>query len=262
MHTYLFITDPNVNDPEAVRSGDWGEWSCSSTTETDDLALVYLTGTGIKYEWRATSKARSEKNEDFPYGCDVQYVRTFRPPITIQELRSEFSRDEWPAPYTNFRGMRSIRLKEGVASRIRDLRRKRRKEGAKFNKAKTPEAADISEPPNKVQFTTYRILRDTALAREIKKQHRFKCQVCHGNALKISKGSLYSEAHHIKPLGSPHGGLDISGNIICVCPNCHVLLDFGAIQLDISRLGTNPNHRVEQEYIDYHNLHIFQKKAI
>jgi len=124
----------------------------------------------------------------------------------------------------------------------------------------TPEAKDINEPPKKVQFTTYRILRDTTLTSDVKRVHKYKCQICHASALKISANTLYAEAHHIKPLGSPHGGLDVLENVLCVCPNCHVLLDYGAIRLDASRLSTNPKHKVGENYIKYHNTHIFGKK--
>ena len=130
-----------------------------------------------------------------------------------------------------------------------------------FKTEYTPEAEDISNPPGKVKSTTYRILRDTVLSHGIKELHNYRCQVCHSAALKLADGTLYAEAHHIKPLGSHHSGLDVSGNIICVCPNCHVLLDYGAIRLDASKLGSSLSHRVEQEYIEYHNTYIFRKKV-
>ena len=34
--------------------------------------------------------------------------------------------------------------------------------------------------------------------------------------------------------GIPHNGPDKLENMICVCPNCHVLLDFGVIRLNQS----------------------------
>jgi predicted restriction endonuclease len=65
---------------------------------------------------------------------------------------------------------------------------------------------------------------------------------------------LYAEAHHIKPLGAPHNGPDVRANILCVCPNDHVLLDYGAIKLYGNHLK-----EVGQEYIDYHNENIYAK---
>ena len=75
---------------------------------------------------------------------------------------------------------------------------------------------------------------------------KHKCQIC-GMTLTIKDGKPYAEAHHIKPLGNPHNGPDVRGNILCVCPNHHVLLDYGAIKLDIKKL-----EGVKKIYIDYH----------
>ena len=120
----------------------------------------------------------------------------------------------------------------------------------------TPQAEDISEPPRpeRVKQEIYRVLRDTALAREIKESQRYKCQLC-GNVLKFSDGTLYAEAHHVKPLGKPHNGPDVGENIICVCPNCHALVDYGSIQLNPMGLKD-----IGIEYIEYHNREIYGKR--
>lgn len=118
-----------------------------------------------------------------------------------------------------------------------------------FIEQSTPFAADINEPEitEKHLVTTYRVLRDTALARRIKADNDYKCQVC-GERILLSKDNPYAEAHHIKPLGSPHNGPDHPGNIVCVCPNCHVKLDYGAIEID-QKIFEN----VLPEFIEYHN---------
>lgn len=91
----------------------------------------------------------------------------------------------------------------------------------------TPIATDIGEPsqPERVKQETYRILRDTVLAREVKESNQHRCQIC-GQVLKLKDEIPYAEAHHIKPLGAPHNGPDVRENILCVCPNHHVLLDY------------------------------------
>lgn len=71
-------------------------------------------------------------------------------------------------------------------------------------------------PERKLQ-ETYRILRDTKLARQIKLLNYHRCQLC-DNLIVLTDGKNYSEAHHIKPLGRPHYGPDIAGNIIVLCP--------------------------------------------
>lgn len=124
----------------------------------------------------------------------------------------------------------------------------------------TPIAVDINEPieTQRAMVKTYRILRDTQLAREIKNTYKCKCQICY-QTLMIGEDTPYAEAHHIKPLGTPHNGPDERGNIICVCPNCHVLLDYGAIILDPSQLVSDSAHKISVKYIEYHNKCIFNK---
>ncbi len=77
--------------------------------------------------------------------------------------------------------------------------------------------------------------------------------------LMVSDDTAYAEAHHIKPLGSPHNGPDEKSNIVCVCPNCHVLLDYGAVKLEANKLISNKEHKISAVYIDYHNEYIFNK---
>jgi len=125
----------------------------------------------------------------------------------------------------------------------------------------TPLASDIEEPvqnmeqqnqPDRVEIKTYRILRDTKLARQLKLLHQNNCQLC-GNTIELSNGDFYSEAHHIKPLGNPHNGPDIAGNIIILCPNHHVQLDYGAFPINLNEINSHPNHVIEEEFINYHN---------
>lgn len=121
----------------------------------------------------------------------------------------------------------------------------------------TPIASDINGPEatERHLVTTYRVLRDTALARRIKADMNHICQIC-GTCIVLGDGSPYSEAHHVKPLGKPHNGPDHPGNIVCVCPNCHVMLDYGAIPADPVKLSN-----VLPEFISYHNQVIFQREA-
>jgi hypothetical protein len=81
-------------------------------------------------------------------------------------------------------------------------------------------------------------LRNTVLATHIKRQYDNLCQVCRETI--PLKDRNYSEAHHLKPLGSPHFGPDIEGNIIVVCPNHHVMFDQGAVWIDPETLVISP----------------------
>ena len=121
----------------------------------------------------------------------------------------------------------------------------------------TPIAADINDPVETERHlvTTYRVLRDTALARRIKADMNYTCQICFAQIL-LGDGTPYAEAHHVKPLGAPHNGPDHPGNIVCVCPNCHVKLDYGAISADSAVLSN-----VLPDFIAYHNEQIFKRKT-
>lgn len=120
---------------------------------------------------------------------------------------------------------------------------------------KTPTAPDIVTPPERILSTVYRILRDTALARRLKRLYADRCQIC-GETLLLSEGVTYSEAHHIRPLGSPHNGPDEADNILILCPNHHVLCDYGAITLKQDALKFEKGHEVSDRHLAYHNDYI------
>lgn len=119
-------------------------------------------------------------------------------------------------------------------------------------------AEDINEPPNRNEILVNRIIRDTTMARFVKILHNNHCQLC-GKAIQLSNRILYSEAHHIKPLGEPHNGPDIIENIIILCPNHHAQCDYGAIELRLDKLSLHKDHKINSEYINYHNEFIFKR---
>jgi hypothetical protein len=130
--------------------------------------------------------------------------------------------------------------------------------GLRSKLVETPKASDLPAgvaEPEKAYILTYRVLRDTPLARKIKVLHGDRCQLC-GLAVKISPGQTYSEAHHIIPLGAPHNGPDTPGNIIILCPNHHVLCDYGALVLERSSIGAAKGHWIADTSIEYHNKFI------
>jgi hypothetical protein len=131
-------------------------------------------------------------------------------------------------------------------------------EAARGRAEPTPQASDLAEPPERVETTTYRILRDTERARSLKALHKYLCQVCQV-PMKLPDGTLYAEAHHIRPLGGEYDGPDIWPNMLCVCPNCHALLDLHAIELKLDQIYRAPGHVIGTEYVDHHN-DIFRAK--
>ena len=119
--------------------------------------------------------------------------------------------------------------------------------------------------PTRKTSLVQRIVRDTKQAKELKKHYDFACQVC-GMQINTAAGP-YAEAAHIRPLGAPHNGPDIAENIICLCPNHHVMFDLGifAINDDLSLIGidgsliVSPKHALNIDHIRYHRMHYFNK---
>jgi len=44
-----------------------------------------------------------------------------------------------------------------------------------------------------------------------------------------------------------------------LCPNHHVLCDYGAIKRDISKINLIEGHNISNEFIEYHNKKIYNK---
>jgi predicted restriction endonuclease len=78
--------------------------------------------------------------------------------------------------------------------------------------------------------TVERIIRDTAVARRVKQWYGHRCQVCRVGWPVGADGRSYAEGAHIQALGTD-GGPDVESNVLCLCPNCHVRLDRGALYL-------------------------------
>jgi putative restriction endonuclease len=120
-----------------------------------------------------------------------------------------------------------------------------------------------NEVVNRNKTTTLRIVRDTELARAIKALYDYTCQIC---GVRISVRNIpYAEAAHIKPLGRPHNGTDTPGNILCLCPNHHVMFDKGAFSINENRslvgadgkLFVHKNHDLDEGNLKYHLKHVY-----
>jgi putative restriction endonuclease len=113
--------------------------------------------------------------------------------------------------------------------------------------------------PESRSYRVTRKIRSTDVSDHIKKMYDYTCQVC-STRLETPKG-LYAEGCHIKAIGKPHLGPDIRENVLCLCPNCHVLFDEIAfyIEDDLSLSGSktgklyvHETHGLNLEYIKYH----------
>ncbi len=115
-----------------------------------------------------------------------------------------------------------------------------------------------SESPKRATQTVQRVIRDSKLGRQLKKLYDYKCQVCD---LQIeTDAGFYAEAAHIKPVGSPHNGPDLIENLLCLCPNHHLMFDKGVffVNEDKSlvgiegRLHMHKSHSITNEFLMYH----------
>lgn len=129
-------------------------------------------------------------------------------------------------------------------------------------------AMDLANPdPDRVEITHSRIIRNTELAHDVKRMYEYTCQIC-GESRRGPEGDAYAEAHHIRPLGSPHDGPDEPENILVLCPNHHADFDYGRIKVDpetyrvthsyekeidgVELQIANP-HTLNDEHLSYHN---------
>ena len=122
-------------------------------------------------------------------------------------------------------------------------------------------------PAPRREATTLRIVRDTAVTRQVKLLHDYCCQVC-SIRLEGAAGP-YAEAAHIQPLGAPHHGPDILENVLCLCPNHHVLFDLGSFGVadDGQLLGLpgalrrHNKHMVNPVFLAYQRAHFYQPNS-
>jgi putative restriction endonuclease len=127
----------------------------------------------------------------------------------------------------------------------------------------TPEEIELDHSirdKKRKRGTVMRIVRDTQIALSVKELYNFQCQVC---GIKIkTKSGFYAEGAHIKPLGKPHNGDDSLRNLLCLCPNHHVMFDKGTFSIsgDLSLLGevekgkinVDEKHKIDKNNLKYH----------
>ncbi len=132
------------------------------------------------------------------------------------------------------------------------------KEPKKQPPAEQPSQPESDDPPHRYPTLIERIGRDTKVTDGVKRLHDYRCQVC---GLRLNLGDEpYAEAAHLKPLGRPHYGPDKRSNVLCLCPNHHVLLDGGAFSIRENmrliglpgRLHTVEGHALDPTCLRYH----------
>ena len=118
------------------------------------------------------------------------------------------------------------------------------------------------QPAPRGDVTSQRIIRNTMVGTRVKQLHDYTCQIC-GTHIQTKTGP-YAEAAHIRPLGRPHDGPDVTSNILCLCPNCHVKFDRHALYVEadnsvcstatrnpIGQLRVISSHAINFTHLDY-----------
>jgi len=180
--------------------------------------------------------------------------------LSENDLRASFGKR--PQYHNELRGYFSILTRKHKLDRLKKGEFRLTQEGLlsldPLNRP-LPKCADLDDlitSPGRVATTISRILRDPFMVRELKKKYKHRCQLC-GTGLELPNRFLYCEAHHIRPLGKPHDGHDEESNLLIVCPNHHVLLDYGAMKLSQTKFRFS-NHDIAIKNIEYHNRWIYK----
>lgn len=116
-------------------------------------------------------------------------------------------------------------------------------------------------PADRVEYVTTRLIRDTKISKSVKELYDYGCQVC-GMVIELPSGDKYAEGAHIKPLGKPHNGPDTTQNILCLCPNHHLMFDRYTFSINpdtfelegavTGKLKVANSHNIDNEFLTYH----------
>lgn len=114
----------------------------------------------------------------------------------------------------------------------------------------------------KAVTTVQRVARSSSVVRLVKEWHAHRCQICELR-IELPGGTYYSEGAHIHALGAPYNGPDVTSNVLCLCPNCHIMFDNGVFVLDddltifrhghaVGSLRTDKRHTIDRDYLRSH----------
>lgn len=238
-----YVDDEDLGDiiiytGEGGRDSNSGRQIADQTLTGGNLNLANNYRDGIPVRVNRGSKTESDHAPQAGYRYDGLY--------RIEDCWRERGRD-------GFIVWRYRLVKIGEADRIESAARE------------VPAPYGQDQPERSSVYTT-RVIRNSEIGNYVKSIYGYTCQIS-GITLNTPIGP-YAEAGHIKPLGRPHNGPDIVGNVLCLSPNMHVLFDLGAISLtnDLRVLGLevggqltlDPTHDLLMDNVVYHRESIFK----
>ncbi|WP_338738646.1 HNH endonuclease [Haloplanus salilacus] len=106
-----------------------------------------------------------------------------------------------------------------------------------FDEVTVPPGA-FGTTPRRFRTLVDRVERDPDRVARLKSLYDDRCQLC-GTRLASSDGTGYSEVHHLRPLEAPHGGSDVTENMLVLCPNHHVDFDNGVVRVHVDDLSVD-----------------------
>lgn len=232
--------------------------------DRDDGDVILYTGQG----GRDPATGRQIKDQELTRG-NLALANHYREGNPIRVCRGA-SLDSPFAPAAGYRYDGLYRIDESWSDRGADgflVWRFRLVKIAPLERVEMP--ATAAQPtgnaaPKRSTVYTTRVIRNSEVGNHVKQMYGHRCQIS-GELLETPSGP-YAEACHIKPVGQPHNGPDVVGNVLCLSPNMHVLFDLGAIGIadDFTILGRagkltmSPGHEVSLDAIRYHREHVFR----
>jgi len=121
--------------------------------------------------------------------------------------------------------------------------------------------------PGRKSVTTSSVKRDSSVSDWVKKIHNDRCQFC--STTLVTRVGTYSTGAHIQGLGRPHNGRDETSNLLCLCPNCHVLFDKGVLYIandnktvvnivsgEKTLINLEEAHQLDESSIAHHRLQV------
>lgn len=123
----------------------------------------------------------------------------------------------------------------------------------------TDPSGEYDVTPKREPTTYNRLLRNSAVVTQVKQLYQYTCQICRSRL--DTPAGPYAEGCHIRPLGQPHNGPDTVDNVLCLCPNCHVMFDTYAYTIDHDMivmpqnvvLHVHSSHVINLAHIAYRN---------
>ncbi|MFJ9627594.1 YDG/SRA domain-containing protein [Streptomyces sp. NPDC101175] len=253
--TFMRYTGASKGDD---RDSTTGRLLCSQSWEYDDNAALKRS-----YERERPIRVIRGFGGDKRYSPPKGY--RFDGLFRVTAIRTATSK--WPAPDGS-----KIDICQFDLERLPDSEQALSAMGSRVAEALEAVEQVLEEPgeeryPEARAVEIRRLMRSVATSRRVKKLYDGQCQLC-GLRLLGPDGEPHSQGAHIRPLGRPHNGPDVEPNILCVCPNCHVRLDVGAVVVDedwaiivraaifgtpmLPKLKTKRSHRVHPDYLRYH----------